>query len=77
MIKPIEMQRPLPIALHGGATSTTIEVWEMLSACRNGDVDRATELMSHQPALATCQFNYTPPLHFAVRTRQRASLRGA
>ena len=66
MIQPIEMQRTLPITLHG-ARSTTSEVWEMLSACRVGNLERVTELMAHQPALATCQFNYTPPLHFAVR----------
>jgi ankyrin repeat protein len=66
MIPPIEMQRTLPITLHG-ATSTTTEVWEMLCACRDGNLERAMELIAHQPALATCQFNYTPPLHFAVR----------
>jgi ankyrin repeat protein len=66
MLQPIELQRTLPITLHGGM-STTSEVWEMLSACRVGDLDRVTELIAHQPALATCQFNYTPPLHFAVR----------
>ena len=66
MLQPIEMQRTLPITLHG-AMSTTSEVWEMLSACRDGNLERVTELMAHQPALATCQFNYTPPLHFAVR----------
>jgi len=66
MIQPIEMQRTLPMTLHG-AMSTTTEVWEMLRACRDGDLERALALLSHQPALATCQFNYTPPLHFAVR----------
>jgi ankyrin repeat protein len=39
----------------------------MLSACRAGDVARAEELIGQRPELATCQFNYTPPLHFAVR----------
>jgi ankyrin repeat protein len=66
VIQPIEMQRTLPITLHG-AMSTTSEVWEMLSASRVGHLERVAELMAHQPALATCQFNYTPPLHFAVR----------
>ena len=66
MIQSIEMQRTLPITLHGAA-STTTEVWEMLCACRDGNLERAMDLIAHQPALATCQFNYTPPLHFAVR----------
>jgi ankyrin repeat protein len=39
----------------------------MLSACHAGDVAQAQELISHRPELATCQYNYTPPLHFAVR----------
>jgi len=67
MLTPIEMQRTLPMALHGGARSTTTEVWAMLSAAFAGDLVRAQELMSQRPELATCQYNYTPPLHFAVR----------
>jgi hypothetical protein len=67
MLTPIEMQRTLPMTLHGGARSTTTEVWAMLSACYSGDVARAQELMAECPELATCQYNYTPPLHFAVR----------
>ena len=67
MIQPAEMRRTLPMTLHGGFSSTTTEVWEMLSASRDGDLDRVKELIARRPALATCQFNYTPPLHFAVR----------
>ena len=67
MLTPIEMQRTLPMTLHGGAKSTTTQVWAMLSACFTGDLARAQELMSERPELATCQYNYTPPLHFAVR----------
>ena len=67
MLTPIEMRRTLPMTLHGGAKSTTTEVWAMLSACRTGDLPRAQELMAARPELATCQYNYTPPLHFAVR----------
>jgi ankyrin repeat protein len=67
MLTPVEMQRTLPMTLHGGATSTTTEVWAMLSACCAGDLAKAQELMAQRPELATCQYNYTPPLHFAVR----------
>ena len=67
MLPPIELQRTLPMALHGGARSTTTEVWAMLSAANAGDVARVQELIAQQPALATCQYNYTSPLHFAVR----------
>lgn len=61
------MRKPLPMMLHGGVRSTTSEVWEMLLASRNGNLDRVTELVSQRPGLSTCQYNYTPPLHFAVR----------
>ena len=67
MIQPVEMQRTLPMTLHGGVMSTTTEVWEMLTATRDGDLARVMQLISHRPELCTCQFNYTPPLHFAVR----------
>jgi ankyrin repeat protein len=67
MIQPVEMRQTLPMTLHGGASSTTTEVWEMLSACHAGDLERVTRLLEARPELATCQFNYTPPLHFAVR----------
>jgi hypothetical protein len=70
MLTPAEMQRTLPMTLHGGLPSTTTEVWAMLSACRAGDLERARELMARRPELATCQYNYTPPLHFAVREGQ-------
>ena len=75
MLTPLEMQRTLPMTLHGGAMSTTTEVWAMLSACCAGDVARAQELMVQRPELATCQYNYTPPLHFAVREGHLALVR--
>ena len=39
----------------------------MLSASRDGDFDRVKHLTAGRPELRTCQYNYTPPLHFAVR----------
>jgi hypothetical protein len=72
MIQPIEMRRTLPMTLHGGASSTTTEVWEMLSACRNGDLDRVRQLITQRSELSTCQFNYTwsPLAHRAWRCRR-------
>lgn len=67
MIQPVEMRQTLPMTLHGGASSTTTDVWDMLRASRDGDLDRVTQLIAGRPALSTCQYNYTPPLHFAVR----------
>src|SRR5215471_13890681 len=67
MLQPVEMQKTLPMTLHGGVVSTTTEVWEMLCASRDGDLDRIIQLTSQRPELRTCQYNYTPPLHLAVR----------
>jgi ankyrin repeat protein len=53
--------------LHDGVVSTTAEVWEMLCASRDGDLDRVRRLIERCGALRTCQYDYTSPLHFAVR----------
>jgi len=67
MIQPVEMQTTLPMTLHGGVVSTTTEVWAMLSASREGDLDGVMAMISRCPELSTCEYNYTPPLYFAVR----------
>ena len=43
------------------------EVWSMLRAARDGDLERVKALTASRPALVHCEYNYTPPLHFAVR----------
>jgi ankyrin repeat protein len=43
------------------------DVWNMLSASRDGDLERVKRLASRRPALIQCEYNYTPPIHFAVR----------
>ena len=67
MIQLPEMKQSLPMSLHGGSWSTTTQVWEMLSASRDGDLQRVNALIESCPGLSSCQYNYTPPLHFAVR----------
>ena len=66
MIQPFEMKKTRPIKLHGGA-STTTNVWQMLVASQRGELDRVKQLAERCPALLTCQYDYTSPLHFAVR----------
>jgi uncharacterized protein len=66
MIQPLEMKETLPMELHDGVVSTTTDVWNMLVASRDGDLVRAQELANRCPALLTCQYDYTTPLHFAV-----------
>src|SRR5262245_25050306 len=67
MIQPIEMKQTRSMRLHRGVVSTTSDVWSMLVASRNGDLKRVKELAEHCPALLTCQYDYTAPLHLAVR----------
>ena len=67
MIQPTEMTKTLPMELHDGAVSTTIDVWNMLTASQDGDFERVKELAQRCPALITCQYDYTSPLHLAVR----------
>ena len=67
MIQPVELRETAPKKLRNGGASTTTEVWDMLVASRSGDLDRVKALVSANPALVQCEFNYTPPLHFAVR----------
>jgi ankyrin repeat protein len=43
------------------------DVWAMLCASREGDLDQVKALGARRPELITCEYNYTPPLHFAVR----------
>ena len=67
MIQPREMQQTHPIKLHDGGVSTTTEVWNMLSASFDGDVERVPALVDSNTRLLTCQYDYTSPLHLAVR----------
>lgn len=67
MIQPAELKKTRPMELHGGVVSTTTDVWAMLSASAAGDLARVEELAQKCPALLTCQYDYTAPLHLAVR----------
>src|SRR4030095_11703263 len=67
MLKPVEFQTIKRTTLPNGATVSNADVWEMLHAARDGDLDRIKELVSQEPGLVACEFNYTPPIHFAVR----------
>ena len=67
MLRPVELKAERPIELHDGVKSTTTLVWNMLVASHAGDLAAVQALAAQEPALVTCQFNYTPPLHFAVR----------
>src|SRR5215204_567592 len=67
MIQPNEMKLDLPMALSNGVVSTTTQVWKMLVASRDGNLERIKALADGCPELIYAQYNYTPPIHFAVR----------
>ncbi|MGH9766623.1 MAG: ankyrin repeat domain-containing protein [Blastocatellia bacterium] len=67
MIQLAEMKETRPMEIHDGVVSTTTDVWNMLTASRDGDLDRVKDLAARCPALISCQYDYTAPLHLAVR----------
>lgn len=67
MLQPRELKCNLPMELSHGVISQTSRVWEMLLASKNGDLLRVKELTLLQRELLYAQYNYTPPVHLAVR----------
>jgi ankyrin repeat protein len=43
------------------------DLWSVLTASRDGDLEGVKALTARRPALVRAEYNYTPPLHFAVR----------
>lgn len=67
MTQPLEMKLNLPMTISNGVTSSTSKVWDILVASKRGDLASAKELVAQTPELIYAQYNYTPPIHFAVR----------
>src|SRR6187200_1695325 len=67
MIQPHEMKLNLPMKLSGEIVSSTTKVWNILVASRNGNLEEVKHLVNGCPELVYAQYNYTPPIHFAVR----------
>ena len=67
MIQPNELKLNLPVELSNGVMSTTTKVWDVLVASKNGDLDTVKKMVDECPELIYAQYNYTPPIYFAVR----------
>jgi uncharacterized protein len=67
MTQPNELQLNLPVEISNGVVSSTDKVWAVLLASKNGDLDMVKSLAYDCPELLYAQYNYTPPIHFAVR----------
>ena len=53
--------------LHDGVVSTTTDVWAVLTAAKNGDLEQIKKLGENSPGLLYCQYDYTTPMQLAVR----------
>lgn len=53
--------------LSNGVMSTTTKVWNMLVASNDGNINKVMSMAKECPELLYTQYNYTPPIHFAVR----------
>ncbi len=67
MLQPIELKLELPMKLSNNVVSTTTKVWNILVASKNGDLETVKQLNDECQELLFAQYNYTPPIHFAVR----------
>lgn len=67
MTQPHELVSDWPIDIAGGKRSRTTMVWKILKASFEGDFKMVQEMVNECPELAYAQFNYTPPIYFAVR----------
>ena len=67
MIRPTELQPGRPLQLANGTRTTTDAAWSMFVAARDGDLARVKAIEATTPGLALHEYNYTPPIHFAVR----------
>jgi uncharacterized protein len=53
--------------LSNNVVSTTTKVWNILVASKEGDLDAVKKMGNECHELLYAQYNYTPPIHFAVR----------
>jgi uncharacterized protein len=62
----MEIMQNIPLTIPQNQLAFAIDVWRLLTASRNGDLDLVKIVVNDRPAMAYAQYNYTPPIHFAV-----------
>lgn len=67
MLQPVELTSDLPVKLSNNVVSTTTKVWNILVASKSGDLEAVKRMTDECHELLYAQYNYTPPIHFAVR----------
>ncbi len=71
LIRPVELAPGRRWKLADGTLASTDDVYAMFVAARDGDLRDVRRLVGRVPGLATVEYNYTPPIHFAVREGHR------
>jgi len=72
LIRPVELESGRRHwKLADGTDVPTDDVYSMFAAARDGDLAGVRRLVARAPALATVEYNYTPPIHFAAREGHR------
>lgn len=71
LIRPVELSPGRQWRLSDGTDAPTDDVFAMFVAVREGDFATVKRLVSRTAAVATVEYNYTPPIHFAVREGHR------
>jgi ankyrin repeat protein len=71
LIRPVELSPGRRWNLPDGSALATDDVFAMFVAARAGDASGVRRLVNQAPAFATVEYNYTPPIHFAVREGHR------
>jgi ankyrin repeat protein len=67
MLQPSELKPDLPVKLSNDVVSATTKVWNILVASKRGDLKAVKQMAGECHELLFAQYNYTPPIHFAVR----------
>ena len=75
MKQPTELKTNRQIKVHDDKLALTADVWAMLTAAAEGNLETVKTLGSHQRELLSCQYDYTSPLHLAVREGHVAVVR--
>jgi uncharacterized protein len=67
MIQPDDLSIERPMTIANDVITSTTKVWGILKASYDGDLEVVKGFVSECPEMAYAQYNYTPPIHFAVR----------
>jgi ankyrin repeat protein len=71
LIRPVELSSGRNWKLADGTDVPADDVFAMFVAAREGDIATVKRLVTRAPSFATVEYNYTPPIHFAVREGHR------